>query len=45
MLMLDAAFSVGYMILFGSIFGCIFLGLFKWNSEEKDPLEDQQEGA
>ena len=41
--MADAAVSVGYLILSASVFGCIFLLLLKWNSEEKIPLEERQE--
>jgi hypothetical protein len=43
--MADAAVSVGYLILSACIFGCIFLLLLKWNSEEKIPLEERQERA
>ncbi len=43
--MVEAAASVGYMILFACIVGCIFLGLLRWNQEEKIPLEDQKESA
>ena len=41
----ETAASVGYLILFACIFGCIFLGLLRWNREEKTPLDEQQESA